>query len=136
MLCSEEFNPVVENSPHLAEALADGLSVPIERLRKSTEEERLTVNVMISALIGRKDKLAAEYTQLPVTVSQALACLSNAPGQWINKLNESTGFTEKLAEALTWLSESPDTVMKWLGHITEVGLVVLVYRLIPTLIIT
>jgi len=90
---------------------------------------------VVNALMSQKDKLAAEYAQLPMTVSQAFTRLSNAFGQWVSKLDESTGFTKKLAEALTWLSENLDTVMKWLGRIAEVGLAVLVYRLIPALII-
>lgn len=135
VLRGEEFNSVVENSPRLAKALADGLNVPIGRLRKLAEEGRLTADVVVNALISQKDKLAAEYAQLPMTVSQAFTRLSNAFGQWISRLDESTGFTKKLAEALTWLSENLDTVMKWLGRIAEVGLAVLVYRLIPALII-
>lgn len=135
VLRGEEFNSVVENSPRLAKALADGLNVPIGRLRKLAEEGRLTADVVVNALMSQKDKLAAEYAQLPMTVSQAFTRLSNAFGQWISRLDESTGFTKKLAEALTWLSENLDTVMKWLGRIAEVGLAVLVYRLIPALII-
>lgn len=135
VLRGEEFNSVVENSPRLAKALADGLNVPIGRLRKLAEEGRLTADVVVNALMSQKDKLASEYAQLPMTVSQAFTRLSNAFGQWISKLDESTGFTKKLAEALTWLSENLDTVMKWLRRIAEVGLAVLVYRLIPALII-
>lgn len=135
VLRGEEFNSVVENSPRLAKALADGLNVPIGRLRKLAEEGRLTADVVVNALMNQKDKLAAEYAQLPMTVSQAFTRLSNAFGQWISRLDKSTGFTKKLAEALTWLSENLDTVMKWLGRIAEVGLAVLVYRLIPALII-
>ncbi len=134
MLRGEEFNSVVENSPRLAKALADGLNVPIGRLRKLAEEGRLTADVVVNALMGQKDKLAAEYAQLPMTVSQSFTRLSNAFGQWISKLDESTGFTKKLAEALTWLSQNLDTVMQWLVRIAEVGLAVLVYRLIPALI--
>lgn len=135
VLRGEEFNSVVENSPRLAKALADGLNVPIGRLRKLAEEGRLTADVVVNALMSQKDKLAAEYAQLPMTVSQAFTRLSNAFGQWVSKLDESTGFTKKLADALTWLSENLDTVMKWLGRIAEVGLAVLVYRLIPALTI-
>ncbi len=134
VLRGEEFNSVVENSPRLAKALADGLNVPIGRLRKLAEEGRLTADVVVNALMGQKDKLAAEYAQLPMTVSQAFTRLGNAFGQWISKLDESTGFTKKLAEALTWLSQNLDTVMQWLKRIAEVGLTVLVYRLIPALI--
>ena len=127
VLRGEEFNSVVENSPRLAKALADGLNVPIGRLRKMAEEGRLTADVVVGALLGQKDRLAAEYAQLPATVSQAFERLRNAFGLWISRLDESTGFTKKLAEALTWLSENLDTVMKWLGRIAEVGLAVLVY---------
>lgn len=134
VLRGEEFNSVVENSPRLAQALADGLNVPIGRLRKLAEEGRLTADVVVNALMSQKDKLAAEYAQLPVTVSQAFTRLSNAFGLWISKLDESTGFTKKLAEALTWLSDNLDTVMQWLKRIAEVGLAVLIYRLIPAMI--
>ena len=134
VLRGEEFNSVVENSPRLAQALADGLNVPIGRLRKLAEEGRLTADVVVGALMSQKDKLAAEYAQLPATVSQAFTRLSNAFGQWISRLDESTGFTKKLAEALTLLAENLDTVMRWLTRIAEVGMAVLIYRLIPAMI--
>jgi len=134
VLRGEEFNSVVENSPRLAQALADGLNVPIGRLRKLAEEGRLTADVVVNALMSQKDKLAAEYAQLPQTVSQSFERLRNAFGQWVSKVDESTGFTKKLAEALTFLAENLDTVMQWLKRIAEVGLAVLIYRLIPALI--
>lgn len=134
VLRGEEFNSVVENSPRLAQALADGLNVPIGRLRKLAEEGRLTADVVVNALMSQKDKLASEYAQLPATVSQAFERLRNAFGQWVSKLDESTGITKKLADALTWLAQNLDTVMQWLKRIAEVGLAVLIYRLIPALI--
>ena len=134
VLRGEEFNSVVENSPRLALALADGLNVPIGRLRKLAEEGRLTADVVVNALIGQKDKLAAEYAQLPQTVGQSFERLRNAFGQWVSKVDESTGLTKKLAEALTLLAANLDTVMQWLKRIAEVGLAVLIYRLIPALI--
>lgn len=135
VLRGEEFNSVVENSPRLAKALADGLNVPIGRLRKLAEEGRLTADVVIDALMSQKDVLAAEYAQLPQTVGAAFTRLTNAFGQWIAKLDESTGFTQKLAEALTWVAENLDTVMAWLTTLAEVGLAVLIYRMIPALIV-
>lgn len=134
VLRGEEFNSVVENSPRLAQALADGLDVPIGRLRRLAEEGRLTADVVVNALLSQKDRLAAEYAQLPQTVGQAFQRLSNAFGQWISRVDESTGFTRKLAEALTWLARNLDTVMQWLRRIAEVGLAVLAFRMIPALI--
>ena len=133
VLRGEEFNSVVENSPRLAQALADGLNVPIGRLRKLAEEGRLTADVVVQALLSQKDKLAAEYATMPVTVSQAMERVQNAFGQWVHQLDEATGFTKKLADALTWLSQNLDTVMKWLTIIKDVGLAVLIYRFLPAL---
>ncbi len=134
VLRGEEFNSVVENSPRLAKALADGLNVPIGRLRKLAEEGRLTADVVINALMSQKEKLASEYAELPQTVNQSFERVKNAAGLWISRLDESTGLTKKLAEALTWLAQNLDKVMQWLKRIAEVGLSVLIYRLIPALI--
>lgn len=134
VLRGEEFNSVVENSPRLAQALADGLNVPIGRLRKLAEEGRLTADVVVNALMSQKDKLAAEYSQLPATVSQAFQRLQNAFGQWVAQVDAATGITKKLADGLTWLATNLDTVMQWLKRIAEVGLAVLIYRLLPALV--
>jgi tape measure domain-containing protein len=134
VLRGEEFNSVVENSPRLAQALADGLNVPIGRLRAMAEQGQLTADVVVKSLLSQKDKLATEYAQLPQSVGQAFTRLQNAFGQWVSKLDESTGMTQKLAAALDWLSKNLDTVMSWLNLIKNVGLSVLIYRFIPTLI--
>ena len=134
VLRGEEFNSVVENSPRLAQALADGLNVPIGRLRKMAEEGRLTADVVVNALMGQKDKLSAEYAQLPQTVGQSFERLRNAFGLWVHQVDESTGVTNLLAKALTVLSNHLDTVMQWLTRIAELGIAVLTYRLIPALI--
>lgn len=134
VLRGEEFNSVVENSPRLARALADGLNVPIGRLRKMAEEGKLTADVVVGALMSQKDTLEQEYSQLPATVSQAYTRLENAFGQWVSRVDEATGFSQKLAEAMTWLAENIDTVMAAFKILMEAGLMVLTYRLIPALI--
>jgi tape measure domain-containing protein len=133
VLRGEEFNSVVENSPRLAQALADGLNVPIGRLRKLAEEGRLTADVVVNALMSQKTKLATEYAQLPQTVSQAFQRLQNAFGQWVSQVDSATGISKKLADSLSWLSANLDSVMQWLKKIAEVGLAVLIYRLLPAL---
>jgi tape measure domain-containing protein len=134
VLRGEEFNSVVENSPRLAQALADGLNVPIGRLRKMAEEGRLTADVVVNALMSQKDKLSSEYAQLPATVSQALQRLQNAFGLWVSQVDAATGITQKLSQALTWLATNVESVMQWLQTIAEVGLAVLIYRLLPALV--
>ncbi|WP_196302038.1 phage tail tape measure protein, partial [Ralstonia solanacearum] len=81
-----------------------------------------TADVVVNALLSQKDKLATEYAQLPATVSQAFERLRNAFGQYVNQVDQATGFTGKLAGALTWLAQNLDAVMQWLKRIAEVGL--------------
>ncbi|NJR44281.1 phage tail tape measure protein [bacterium] len=133
-LRGQEFNATVEAAPRLAQALADGLNVPIGRLKKMADQGQLTADIVINALMSQKDKLAAEYAQLPLTVTSSFERVKNAFAQWIAKVDESTGLTQKLAQALNWLATNLDTVMRWLKVIAEVGLAVLIYRLIPALI--
>ena len=49
-LRGEEFNSVMENTPGLAQAIADGLGVPIGELRKLAEEGKLTADTVAGAL--------------------------------------------------------------------------------------
>ena len=61
VLRGEEFNSVVENSPRLAQALADGPERAHRAAAQLAEEGRLTADVVVNALMSQKDKLAAEY---------------------------------------------------------------------------
>lgn len=134
VLRGDEFNSVMENSPRLAQALAEGLNAPIGSLRKMAEQGQLTADVVVNALLSQKQKLATEFGQLPMTVSQSMERVRNAFTQWISEVDQATGFTTKLAEAFTWLSQHVDDVMQVLGVLSKVTLAILIYRLIPALI--
>src|SRR5574338_259213 len=86
VLRGEEFNSVVENSPRLAKALADGLNVPIGRLRKLAAEGRLTADVVVNALMSQKDKLASTrspgcYPHDPATRGHAAPVSDRGPAE-------------------------------------------------------
>ena len=51
----EEFNSVMEQSPRLAKAMADGLGVTTGELRKMAGEGQLTSETVIKALQGQSD---------------------------------------------------------------------------------
>lgn len=134
-LRGDEFNSVVENSPRLAQALADGLSVPIGRLRVLAEEGRLTADIVVNALLSQKERLATEFAQMPQTAEAAFGRLQNAARQWINQFDAATDMTRKVTESLTWLAQNLDSVLQAIKRLAELGLAVLVYRLLPALVI-
>lgn len=71
VLRGEELNSVMENSPRLAKALADGLGVPLGQLRKMGSEGELTSEKVTGALLGMSEAIDAEFDKMPMTVARA-----------------------------------------------------------------
>lgn len=106
VLRGDEFNSIMENSPRLAGALADGLGVPIGKLRQMAEAGELTAQKVTRALLSQADAIRAEYAQLPVTVEGSLQKLENA---FKKHLGEGAGgHTQTLALALDGIADHFD----------------------------
>ncbi len=74
---AQELNSILEQTPGLAQAIADGLGVNVSELKKMGEEGELSGRLIFDALAsvsGRVDELAKE---LPTTVGGALTKLQN-----------------------------------------------------------
>ncbi|MBA1147421.1 tape measure protein [Ectothiorhodospiraceae bacterium WFHF3C12] len=78
VLRGEEFNSIMENSPRLARALADGLDVPLGKLRELAESGQLTAERVIGAIQSQADTIEQEFESLPRTVDQAVTQLTNS----------------------------------------------------------
>jgi tape measure domain-containing protein len=100
VLRGDEFNSVMENSPGLAQALADGLGVPINKLRAMAEAGELTADRLINALGKSSDNIAARFAQMPLTVGGAMTQLSNSFTKYIGEADKTSGATSKLANVI------------------------------------
>ncbi|MEW5972342.1 MAG: tape measure protein [Pseudomonadota bacterium] len=114
-LRGDEFNSVMEASPRLMQAIADGMGVPIGALRKMAEEGKLTAEAVVQALLTQKDKLAAEYAQMPQTVGGAFQQLQNAIMRYVGEADQATGASKTLAAAIIALSQNLDLLAKAIG---------------------
>lgn len=99
VLRGDEFNSVMEQSPRLAKALADGLGVTTGELRKMAEAGALTSQTVIASLQGQSAALQAEFESLPQTVGRALQSLSNSWIQYVGEVDKATSSARELAEA-------------------------------------
>lgn len=116
-LRGEELNSVLEQAPRLAQAIADGLGVPIGKLRELGQAGELTATRVFGALQQSAVRLQGEFQRMPLTVGQATTQIGNSLSVLIGKIDEATGATSGLARALqgvsTWidsLSKLPETV--------------------------
>lgn len=76
-LRGEELNSVMENSPRLARALADGLGVSIGQLREMGKAGELTAEAVTTALLGMAGEIEGEFQEMPVTVGRLMQSLKN-----------------------------------------------------------
>ena len=105
ILRGEELNSVLEQTPALAQAIADGLGVPIGELRKLGEAGELTAAKVAGALQKVAPQLEADFAKMPKTVAQSLTALKNEFLVYIGATDQANGGTSALAGAIQAVSD-------------------------------
>jgi len=113
-LRGDEFNSVMEQSPRLAKALADGLGTTTGELRKMAEAGQLTSDVVIKSLQGQSDAVASEFAKLPPTVGRALENLSTNWTLYVGETDKATGASKAAATVISALASNISTIAGFL----------------------
>lgn len=100
VLRGEELNSVMEQTPRLAQAIADGLKVPIGQLRAMAKEGKLTTDVVIKALQSQATVLSDEYARMPLTIRDAFTQIRNSFVDYVGNADAATGASKAFAQAL------------------------------------
>ena len=100
-LQGDEFRSMAEASPRFMKALADGMDVPIERLKQMATDGQLTADVVGNALMKSLGQLRAEAASMPDTVSGAFQRMKNDVMLLVDEVNRAEGITSGLAETIT-----------------------------------
>ena len=109
-LRGEELNSVMEQTPRLAKAIAEGMGVTIGQLRSLGEQGKLTGEAVISALEKSGPQLMKEIDSATLTVSQSLTVLQNSFSKFIGEVDAASKTTETVAGAIKGLSGMLDTL--------------------------
>ena len=120
VLRGDEFNSVMEQSPRLAKALADGLGVTTGQLRGLAEQGQLTSSKVIGALKSQAAAMQQEFGTLPQTVGRSVENLATSWALFVNKLDTTNGASSKVASAIDLLARNLDTVATVALHTGEV----------------
>lgn len=115
VLRGDEFNSMMEQSPRLTQALADGLGVTTGKLRELAGEGKLTTDVVTKALLSQSEKISAEYAKFPATIGAAIENLKTAWTVYIGEADAATGASAKVAESLKYVAENLDSIMGMLN---------------------
>lgn len=99
-LRGEELNSVLEQTPRLAQAIAEGLGITIGELRKYGEEGKLNAEAVLDAIKSQSDVLQQEFKDVEKTVGQSVTVLGNNFSKLVSKIDEATGASGFLIETL------------------------------------
>lgn len=140
-LRGEELNSVLEQTPRLAQAIAEGLVElgkidNTAQLRKFAADGKLTADLVTQAIQTQQKALREEFAKLPPTVGQAFTALRNAALVWIGDLDSANGATRDLADAILFLAENLGTLANllltgaklWAGYYAA-------FRVLPAIIV-
>lgn len=111
VLRGEELNSVMEQTPRLAQAIAEGLVKlgqikTTDQLRKFASEGKLTSDLVVQAIQTQQTALREEFSKLAPTVSDAFTALKNAAIQFVGDTDAANGASRQLADAILLLANN------------------------------
>lgn len=108
VLRGEEFNSIMENSPVIAEMMAESLGVTKGELREMAQEGELTTDVVVSSIMAQADAIDEQFSQMPVTFGQACSESQNYISQMLDGLSQEGQAVDlvvnKIQELNLWLA--------------------------------
>ena len=99
-LRGEELNSVLGQTPRLAQAIADGMDIPIGKLRQIAQDGKLTSEAVLRALLSQSETLQKEFATFPPTIASGFTAIRSAFVQYLSTSTEAQGAARDFAEAL------------------------------------
>lgn len=123
-LRGEELNSILEQTPALAKAIAQGMGITVGQLRAVAAEGKITGEVLVDALTKSADSVEQLFAKTDVTISQSIGLLSNELTRFIGEAGQSSGAASLLAGSIKLLSENLSlladaAVVGGIGYITK-----------------
>ena len=114
-LRGEELNSVLEQTPRLAQAIADGLGLTLGELREKAREGELTAARVIGALETQAGAVEAEFGRVTSTIGQALTRLDNAVGRAVGIFAIESGASGGIVAAINAITDALDKLVERFG---------------------
>ncbi|MCX0332292.1 tape measure protein, partial [Acinetobacter radioresistens] len=111
VLRGDEFNSMVEQSPRLTQAMADGLGVTTGQLREMANQGQLTTAVVTKAILSQSEVITAEFNKFPATIGASIENLKTAWTIYIGEADAASGASAKVAQALKFVSQNLDALI-------------------------
>ncbi|MDV4276617.1 tape measure protein, partial [Acinetobacter baumannii] len=109
-LRGEELNSVMEQTPALAKAIAQGMGITVGELRSVAAEGKITSQEIVKALNNVQKDVDAMFAKTNITVSQSLTLLSNEITKFVGESGKGSGAAQALSGSIQTLAGNLDTL--------------------------
>lgn len=100
ILRGEELNSVLEQTPMIAQTIAEYMGVTIGEMRELASEGKVTAEVVKNAMLGAAEETNAQFEQMPMTWAQVWTMFQNVAIQAL----------DPVLDAISWLANNIDLV--------------------------
>jgi tape measure domain-containing protein len=109
-LRGKELNTVISTGGRVAQALAAGLGVSTNALRKLGEEGKLTSSKVFKSLTSQSETLRREADGMQATIADAAQLARNSFLEYVGGMDQAAGASAKIAQAIILVADNMDTV--------------------------
>ena len=106
-----ELNSVMEQTPALAQAIADGLGVSVGALKDMGKNGELSINKVITALEKAKSSVDSDFEKRVKTLSMSYTNLETSFIKYAGEADRTYGITQKLGESVDFVSKNLDSLI-------------------------
>ncbi len=122
-LRGEELNSVMEQTPALAKAIAQGMGITVGELRSVAAEGKITSQEIVKALRNVEKDVDALFAKTDITIGQSLTLLNNEITKFVGEAGKGSGAAQVLAGTIQTLAGNLDVLTSammvggayWLG---------------------
>ncbi|MDV4269651.1 tape measure protein [Acinetobacter baumannii] len=122
-LRGEELNSVMEQTPALAKAIAQGMGITVGELRTVAAEGKITSQEIVKALKNVQADVDTLFAKTDITISQSLTLLNNEITKFVGESGKGSGAAEVLSGSIKTLAGNLDVLTSammvggayWLG---------------------
>ena len=105
VLRAEEFNSILENTPFVARAIADGLGKSVGELRQMVIAGELMADDVFNSILSQSEEVEKAFATLPLTTARATEQMKNNFALVVKEINEGIDGSQDLALAIQGVAE-------------------------------
>ncbi|EPX1121542.1 tape measure protein, partial [Acinetobacter baumannii] len=105
-LRGEELNSVMEQTPALAKAIAQGMGITVGELRSVAAEGKITSQEIVKALKNVQNDVDALFAKTDITIGQSLTLLNNEITKFVGEAGKGSGAAQALSGSIQLLANN------------------------------